>query len=328
MKTKAKILIIILFIIYVNKSAFAQNTDYSVSKNWAVLPMFKNELIQEFVKDSSLITKADVFYVYPTLFLDEKDTAWNIDINNSEQRNKILKQAVRFQATAWAESGRLFVPFYRQAHIRAYSQLEKGGRDALFVAYKDVQSAFKYYLENFNQGRPIILAGHSQGSTHLCLLLKEFFDGTELQKQLVAAYIPGIGIESSMFSHLELMKQPNENFGFVTWNTFKRKLNYEKYERWYKGKLVINPVTWDLSQVAEKEKHCGFLFWNNKMYRQSFTTNLIDGVIWISTPNFPYKYLAFRLDDYHIGDVNLFWEDIRQNSKLRLTNWLESNKSR
>jgi hypothetical protein len=325
MKSKAKILIIILFLIYANKLAFTQKVDYSDSKNWAVLPSFKNELIKEFIQDSSLISKADVFYVYPTLFLDKKDTLWNIDLNESEQRNKVLKQAVKFQASAWAESGRLFVPFYRQAHIRAYSQLEKGGRDALILAYNDVKNAFEHYLSHYNKGRPIILAGHSQGSTHLALLLKEFFDGTELQNQLVAAYIPGIGIESSMFSNLQLMKKPNENFGFVTWNTFKRKLNSEKYERWYKGKLVINPVTWDLSQTAEKNKHQGFLFWNNKMYRQSFTTNLIDGVIWISTPNFPYKYLSIRMDDYHVGDVNLFWEDIRQNSKIRLRNWLENN---
>jgi hypothetical protein len=325
MKTKTKILIIILFIIFTNKLAHSQQIDYSESVNWAVLPTFQNDLIKEFVRDSSLISKADVFYVYPTLFLEEKDTAWNIEINESEQRNKVLRQAVKFQASAWAESGRLFVPFYRQAHIRAYRQLDKGGREALLMAYSDVRKAFLYYLQNENNGRPIILAGHSQGSTHLSLLLKEFFDGTDLQKQLVAAYIPGIGIEPSMFSNLQLMKKPNENFGFVTWNTFKRKLNQDKYERWYKGKLVINPVTWDLSPLAEKEQHRGFLFWNNKMYDKSFSTNLIDGVIWITTPNFPYKYLSFRMDDYHVGDVNLFWEDIRQNSKLRLKNWLENN---
>lgn len=328
MKAKAKLQIIILSSTISCFCANAQPIDYSDSKNWAVLPSFSNVQLKSYIKDSSWIKKADVFYVYPTLFLDKKDTSWNIDVNEIEQRKKVLNQAVKFQASAWAESGRLFVPFYRQAHIRSYRLLNQGGKEALLLAYSDIKEAFAYYLNNYNQGRPIILAGHSQGSTHLSLLLKEFFDGSSLQKQLVAAYLPGIGIERSMFLSLNLMKNPSENYGFVTWNTFKKRINKEKYTRWYKGKLVINPVTWDLSQYAEKSKHKGFLFWNSKMYRESFSTNLIDGAIWITTPNFPYKYLAARMDDFHLGDVNLFWEDIRLNSKIRLNHWFEDQKNR
>lgn len=328
MKAKAKLQIIILLCSIYSFSTHAQAVDYSDAKNWAVLPTFSNDQLKSYVKDSSWIKKADVFYVYPTLFLDKKDSNWNIDINQNEQRTKVINQAVKFQASAWAESGRLFVPFYRQAHIRSYRMLNQGGKEALLLAYSDVKEAFSYYLKNHNQGRPIILAGHSQGSTHLSLLLKEFFDGTPLQKQLVAAYIPGIGIEGTMFTSLSLMKSPSENYGFVTWNTFKRRINEDKYERWYKGKLVVNPVTWDMSQFAEKSKHKGFLFWNSKMYQKSFSTTLIDGAIWITTPNFPYKYLAARMDDFHLGDVNLFWEDIRTNSKLRLDHWFEEREGR
>ena len=36
----------------------------------------------------------------------------------------------------------------------------------LALAYQDVSDAFKYYLENENNGRPIILAGFSQGSDY------------------------------------------------------------------------------------------------------------------------------------------------------------------
>ena len=54
---------------------------------------------------------------------------------------------------------------------------------------EDVKAAFQYYLEHYNNGRPIIIASHSQGTTHAKRLLKEFFDGTALQHQLVAAYL-------------------------------------------------------------------------------------------------------------------------------------------
>jgi hypothetical protein len=216
----------------------------------------------------------------------------------------------------------MFVPFYRQAHIRSYRNLESGGRDALILAYSDVKAAFQYYLEHHNNGRPIILAGHSQGSTHLMLLLKEFFDNKPLQSQLVVAYLPGIGIKKNEYQSLKLLTDSTQTGGYVSWNTFKKKLSKEKYENWYKGSSVVNPVTWDLSKTAERKLHKGFLFNNNSIYRQSFTTHLIDGAIWISTPHFPYRSMAWTMDDYHIGDVNLFWEDVHHNSKLRASKFV------
>jgi hypothetical protein len=79
----------------------------------------------------------------------------------------------------------------------------------------------------------------------------------------------------------------------------------------------VNPVTWDTTLVASRAQHKGFLFSNGKLYEQSFSTHLGDGVIWISTPHFPYRYLAFTMKNYHMGDVNLFWEDIRRNARQR-----------
>jgi hypothetical protein len=119
------------------------------------------------------------------------------------------------------------------------------------------------------------------------------------------------------------MKSPDQINGFVTWNTFKKKFDKGKY-KWYQGKAVINPVTWDTTSMASKEQHQGFLFNNGKMYRNSFKTYLADGVIWITTPKFPYRYLAFTMSEYHVGDVNLFWDDIRLNARLRSEKYLES----
>ena len=34
------------------------------------------------------------------------------------------------------------------------------------MAYADVQDAFAYYMAHWNQGRPFVLMGHSQGSFH------------------------------------------------------------------------------------------------------------------------------------------------------------------
>lgn len=299
------------------------STDYTLSSNWAVVPGKYTAELQEYIYDSTF-QNTDVFYIYPTLLVDSKDTLWNYPINNEKHRKDVLESAVKFQASAWANAGELYVPFYRQAHLRSYSHLDGKGREALLLAYSDIKSAFEYYLEHYNKGNAIILAGHSQGGTHISLLLKEFFDGTPLQDQLIAAYLPGIGLEEDQFECIDLLKHKDSTGGFVSWNTFKRNYDVPQYHNWYEGKAVINPVTWDTSRVAQRNHHKGFLFSDGKMYRKSFDTHLIDGAIWISTPRFPYRYLSFTMKNYHIGDVNLFWEDIRLNARNRTQKYWES----
>ena len=306
-------------------NTFADAVDYSSTNNWAVLPgNYPDNIKDYFVQNPQ--DSIDVFYVYPTLIVSDKDKRWNVPINDSVQIKKVLNTAVRFQASAWGSSGSLYVPYYRQAHLRSYNNLENGGTTALLLAYSDVKAAFEYYLKHFNHGRGIILAGHSQGSTHISYLLKDFFDGKPLQKQLVAAYIPGVGLDKNQFKTIPFMENPNQTGGFVTWNTFKKKFDKKNY-KWYKGKVVINPVTWDTTAIAKRELHKGFLYSNGKMYTKSFDTHTDNGVIWISTPHFPYRYLAFTLRNYHVGDVNLFWEDIRENSLLRVQNYRSNKKN-
>jgi hypothetical protein len=308
----------------INNSNLLDSIDYSFAKNWAVLPGNYPDNLKEYPVQKPQ-DSIDVFYVYPTLLVSNKDNRWNVPIGDSIQRNKVLNVAVRFQASAWAKSGNLYVPYYQQAHIRSYDNLENGGKTALLLAYSDVKAAFAYYLKHYNHGRGIILAGHSQGSTHIANLLRDFFDGKPLQKQLVAAYIPGVGLDRNQFKTIPFMEHPDQIGGFVTWNTFKKKFDLQNY-KWYKGKVVINPVTWDTTAIANRELHKGFLYSNGKMYKNSFDTHTADGVIWISTPHFPYRYLAFIMRNYHSGDVNLFWEDIQENSLLRIKSFRTNQK--
>ena len=49
----------------------------------------------------------------------------------------------------------------------------------------------------------------------------------------------------------------------------------------------------------------------------------MDGMIWTTLPRFPLRVFAIFRKSYHVGDVNLFWEDIKQNSELRVKTWFE-----
>lgn len=310
-----------IFLISLNSEAQITQIDYSNERNWAVLPGKYPEALKEFEIKTSF-DSVDVFYVYPTLIGSPEDTRWNVSIDDSVQRAKVLNSAVKFQASAWTEAGNIYAPYYRQAHLRSYYNLENGGREALLFAYEDVKAAFQYYLDHYNNGKAIILAGHSQGSTHLGFILRDFFDGKPLKEKLIAAYLPGIGFEKDLYQDIPLMLNKEEVGGFVTWNTFKKKFDEKQYP-FYEGKAVVNPVTWDTIPIAERNLHQGFLFRNGKMYKHSFTTHLDNGVVWITTPRFPYRFVSFKMKHYHVGDINLFWEDIHQNSLLRVKRYFE-----
>jgi hypothetical protein len=297
--------------------------NYYNEETWAILPDSYPENLKYWQTNTTNL-EADIFYIYPTLNTEKKDLRWNVPVTDSIQNTKVIGKAVYFQASAFLNAGKLYVPYYRQAHLRSYSQYEKGGKDALSVAYSDVKEAFQTYLKKYNNGRPIIIAAHSQGTTHAIQLLKEFFDGKPMQKQLVAAYLPGIAINKNEFKTIQIMTNPTQTNGFVSWNTFKKGYYPQAYNEWFRGTEVSNPVDWDKSIESERSDHKGFLFTDNKLYKEALQVYVKDGILWISLPHFPYRLLVLGKKRYHSGDINLFWEDIRENATLRVESYLKN----
>lgn len=300
--------------------------DYANTSNWAVHPDNIPEQLNFISLDENTLA-VDVFFVHPTILTSKKDGTWNGDINNPDYREEVLNTTIKYQSSAWYGVGRLFAPFYRDAHIRSFQNKFKpiGGDAALESAYQDVKAAFQHYLENYNDGRPILIASHSQGTLHAGRLLKDFFDDKPLQNQLIAAYLVGIGIKKDPFTSISLMTSPSETGGFVSWNTYKRNKLPNDYETWYKGRIVSNPITWDNQKSSIYADHKGVLYSDLKVYPNSMKIEVIDGMIWTKTPKVPKRILFSLVKDYHFADINLFWEDIRQNSKLRIQEYLKKS---
>jgi len=332
MKFSLSFLVLLVFLLSCKTTYETQNfklenspetPDYNLSSSWAVLPSKYSPEFQNYASNALDTLQADVFYVYPTLNLDKEDLRWNVPIDDVIQNKKVLEKAVLMQVSALAISGKVYTPFYRQAHIRSYKMFNNGGKEALELAYQDVKKSFEVYLKKYNNGRPIIILSHSQGSTHTSRLLADFFDGKELQKKLVAAYIPGMRIQPDQFNSIQPMTKPDQIGGFVSWNTFK-KGHYPKIDKnWYNGGVTSNPVTWDNSKFTTLDQHKGFLYTNNKIYEKALKVEITDGLVWSSNPKFSMRLFMSLIKNYHSGDINLFWQDIRENSLLRLKTYLK-----
>tara|TARA_B100000953_G_scaffold105116_1_gene86111 strand:- start:4232 stop:5230 length:999 start_codon:yes stop_codon:yes gene_type:complete len=298
--------------------------NYYELDSWAVHPLKKNKELNSFINGNEKLN-INVFFIHPTLFWDNKNTSWNSDIYDPKMRYFVNSSSVKYQASAWASVGDLFVPHYRQAHIRVFRESFwlNGGEQAYELAYTDVKKAFEIFLEKYNDNKPIIIAGHSQGAGHAKKILQEFFDGKPLQKKLVAAYLIGTKITEKDFINLKLMNTKDETGGFVTWNTYRlmserktKKASLTVNQDWIKGALCSNPIRWDTNKTSNYEDHKGFLYFNKKIYPNTVKIEHIDNKVYIKLPKMGIfkKILVSTVKDYHKADISLFWEDIRINS--------------
>lgn len=131
----------------------------------------------------------DCFYVYPTVSADPSP---NSDMTaNDEERYVVQQQFARF-----ASQCRPFAPLYRQVTLTALRALMTGqpvNADRA-MAYADVKAAWDHYLAHDNNGRGVIVIGHSQGAGILTALVANEIEGKPVAQRLVAAYILGANL--------------------------------------------------------------------------------------------------------------------------------------
>jgi Protein of unknown function (DUF3089) len=317
-------------------TAFSQNPrpkapDYHNSDAWAALPDRKDaaDITPPNVQDEQETAKADVFFLYPTVYTgkDASQTGWNAPINDPAFNKLVDEGTIQHQASIFNGAGRIFAPRYRQAHLSAYfSKEKKSASDAFALAYQDIKTAFELYLSKHNDGRPIIIASHSQGTTHATQLLKEFFDGKPLQKQLVAAYIVGIAIRKDEFTNLQPCEKPDDTGCFCTWRTWER--DNEPEEKFKKGTIVVtNPIIWNTKNIyASRFYNEGAILQDmNKIHPQLVDAQPHNNVLWVNKPVFPGSFLIVT-KNFHAGDFNLFYMNVRNNAKMRVDAFVENEK--
>lgn len=301
--------------------------DYSDLNYWAASP-FKfdpSDNIPKGLKDKTKDPLADVFFVYPTTYTDSKmPEGWNADINDASINKKTDNTTILYQASVFNKYCRVFSPRYRQANIRAFYTEEKDSAKAAFdIAYEDVRDAFKYYLQHFNQGRPIIIASHSQGTLHAARLLKEFFENKSLEKQLVCAYLIGLPVFSNYFSGLKPCTDSTSTGCFVSWRTFEDGYISSRIRNEKLKAFVTNPLTWTMDTAfAPADLNKGGMLRNfNKIIPDLVHAQIHGNILWVNKPEFFGNFLL-KTKNFHIADYNLFYKNIRENVGGRVRNFL------
>ena len=301
--------------------SFTEPLDYSDEANWAYFRDGEDK-------------PADLFIVCPTV--DTRSYA------NSEDLNDKLK--ARFVSALDAEKGiysgscRLYSPYYRQMSIGAYTLGAEDFEKAEQNAYLDVSAAFRYYLDNENDGRPIVLAGFSQGAEMCLELLKEYFgssaEGRKLYGQLVAVYAIGWRItEEDIKEYPQIVPaKAEDDLGAV--------ICYECEDGTVTGSIIIpegvrtysiNPLNWKTDGTkAESSLNKGAVFSEEEGPIPGFCGAYIDEergsliIPGVSTEDFPKVLDVFPDGCFHLYDNMFFYTNLKENVALRVNAFAEA----
>jgi pimeloyl-ACP methyl ester carboxylesterase len=184
-------------------AAAATRNDYGKAENWLCRPGQQDacavDLTTTVVAANGKLKREtwaanpkapiDCFYVYPTV---SSDATPNSDMNAGPEE----KSVVRSQLARFGSECRIYAPLYRQVTLTALRAGIAGRPMSVdrALAYNDVVDAWKYYLEHDNQGRGVVLIGHSQGSGVLTQLIRNEIDGKPMQERIVSALLLGTNL--------------------------------------------------------------------------------------------------------------------------------------
>lgn len=275
-------------------------------------------------------TAADVFFVCPTVYLGSDDS-YNMELTDEDTRADFLG-AVNMEKGIYDRDSRFFAPYYRQAGLNVYSMAASERERYLRRAFDDVADAFVYYHENYNEGRPIILAGFSQGADMCIRLMKEYFEDEDMLDQLIACYAIGWGIteeECQQYPQLRPAQGESDTGVMISFNSEAEDIRDSLPVPMGTKTLAINPLNWKTdSTVADKSLDLGACFtdYDGHITKEvkDLTGAYIDDVRGtlkvtdIRPEDYPSGLDLFEDGVYHLYDYQFFYRNLQKNVQTRI----------
>lgn len=306
-----------------NKETSEETTDsiYAEAENWA------------YTEENG--KKADVFFLCPAVYMGGD----NMSLTDEETKASFLG-AINMEKGIYDDEADFYAPYYSQMGLAGYELEKAEWEEYLGVAFEEVCDAFEYYMENYNEGSPIILAGFSEGADMCIRLLKKYFGDQELREQLVACYAIGWALTQEEVDEYDWINaaQGEEDTGVViAFNSEAEEITDSLFVREGETTLSINPLNWRTdSEMADRSLNKGACFTNYGGEIESEVPNLtgayIDSergtlkVLDVTSEDYPAVLYNIFVDGvYHLYDYQFFYRNLEENVQVRLAAYLAAN---
>ena len=291
--------------------------DYNNSNNWMFLHAkdnYQEILPKNYNQDSDHLHDISVFYIHPTTLYDGVN--WNADTSYFKENN-LLKLCLENQASIFAGISKLYAPHYREMHIYSYTDTLNGYK-AFDVAYQDVLSAFKYFINQI-EDENFIIASHSQGTNHAVRLIKNYVSlNKNLESRLILSYLIGMDVNKNELK-IEVCNSPDQTNCLLSWRSFNEDYFPTKWNYGYDF-VSVNPITFKTDTLCNlRDDHLGILLPNQRIrFKKTIIASNHQGLLWIKLPK-SILFNKFRNNNYHTADFNLYWMNVRTNLQQRLS---------
>jgi hypothetical protein len=283
---------------------------------------------------------AAVFFIHPTSYLDKRH--WNAPLDNAPAR-RIATIVVRAYGSVFNASPDIWAPRYRQATFGSFVSDAPEAKQAHDLAYADVAEAFDAFIAAQPAGRPIVLAGHSQGSLILKRLLTEKVAGKPVAERIAAAYVIGWVVDTERDlpkMGLPACAEPQQSGCVISFLSFADQADTammrEAYERFSANGtapplyLCSNPLTGRIGGSAPASANTGAIVPDVKFEKARLTPTLVgascapDGSLRIGAGP---QIGPFVLPggNYHVYDYALYWLPLRQDFARRVAAWHQTH---
>lgn len=248
----------------------------------------------------------DLFYIVSTE-CDDYGNCHYADTRNDSIRALLYGEMVGVDKLLAGELN-YYSPYYRQVTMETFAS------DSLVdarmpLAYGDVRKAFAHYLEHYNQGRPFILAGFSQGAMAVVDLLNEMADST--YSRLVAAYVIGYKVTDTN-AHIRPAQDSADLGVTICYNSVRD--NSCAVPILSDGNLMaINPVNWRTDATP------ALLI--DPRYGDTLTVTLDTASLLLHIGGYTRNDYMLPLigceGNYHCLEISLYRDHLRRNIALR-----------
>lgn len=217
--------------------------DYSKKSNWMVLPK----------KPKKPAKDVDCIWLYPTACMST-----NIIGGVNAMMKKMANDNYAQNGPIFERHCNVYAPYYHQLSALKFNDLTD--QEIFEVEANeprtDVYAALDYYFEHYNNGRPYILAGHSQGSCLLVYVLTEYMKlHPEYYERMIAAYIVGYGLTSEQLAdnpHIKTAQGPDDTGVVLSWNTEAPGNVGQHNFVLVPDPYIINPLNWKTDETPAK----------------------------------------------------------------------------
>lgn len=162
----------------------------------------------------------DCFYIYPTVSFDPTP---NSDMTpGPEELNVAANQFARY-----GQACRLYAPMYRQITLGELRKLMVAGSSEadLEMRYSDIKDSWDTYMREHNNGRGVVLVGHSQGAHMLFELLQNDLLAAPEWSQVIAVHAIGftaqVDPQTGGWGNVPLCTSASDTGCMINYETFR-----------------------------------------------------------------------------------------------------------